>query len=192
MNVGNDGGFFERLYALRKALKLDFGGQPFLITISPENVQQAFSRLEEKYPDVAMTLDHFYGLTGRRNASTSSSIAHRLGMSRQGVSDRLRRGHLFLRADIASQWHEVLKQLAEKEFGTTIASLPSEAEGLTIDDLKLRVRTRNFLINHGLTSVPAILEKDALWFLDRKQKAFGHKSLDDLVRALRRHGLSLR
>lgn len=181
----------ERFYALKKALKLDFGGQPFLISISAENVRIVFEQLEAKYPDVTTTLDHYYNLTGKWELVTSSALlARRLGLTRQAVSDRLRRGHVLMRNRIEDQWHVVLRRLVKAEFGSS-PQLSTEVDRLTIDDLKLRVRTRNCLVNYGLNSVPAILKKDAAWFLDRKRKGFGQKTLEDLTRALRRHGLHL-
>lgn len=193
MAIGHNGNTPEviRLRELNRVLNIDFGVTPFMVQISSENVRRACGRMKRKHKEIIVALDHHYGITGQRELIVSgAALARQLDLTRQAVSSRLRRGHALLREMIHAEWLEAVKLLAETELGPLHLKLPPEAAGLTIDDLDLRIRTRNCLIAHDLWTVAAILDKGKKWF--KYQKGFGVKTRWDLDKALRLQGLRLR
>lgn len=193
MAIGRNGNTPEviHLRELNRVLNIDFGVPPFKVQISSENVRRACGRMKRKHKEIIVALDHRYGITGERELiETGAELARRLDLTRQAVSHRLRRGHMLLREMIQAEWLEAVKLLAETEMGPLHLKLPAEAAELTIDDLDIRVRTRNCLIAHNLWTVAAILEKGEKWF--KHQRGFGVKTRLDLEKALRLQGLRLR
>lgn len=188
MEVGQNGQLLEitHLEELLEALAIDFGVSPFAVSVTSENVRRAYYRLEKRYPTNMLTLDHRYGITGKREVFVViANLGRHLNLTKPAVVDRLHRGLQLMQTAINSDWHETIKAIIEKEYVLSPSTVyPS------IADLGLRIRTQNSLKNCGLESVPAILNKERRWF--KGKRGFGKKTLADLEAGLARHGHSLK